>query len=167
MPTHTHTSTHTSELHLQQVAIVFSGGRGKNAKWKKFPGCPSLSYQSVICARRPPSSAAIWRQHPGPQDAAGNTAGHRERCDNVSGYSRRRTLSLHVCAHEHSHTHTLPERTWSHKGYTDIYSGTHTDKLHRKTQRLTPSDIAKLSHPHKTDTRNTDICEALSYIVIN
>lgn len=82
-------------------------GMGKREqKKKKFPGCPSLSYQSVICARRPPSSAAILRQHPGPQDAAGNTAGHRERCDNVTGCSRRRTLNTHVCTLTHTHMAT-------------------------------------------------------------
>lgn len=66
---------------------------------------------SVICARRPPSSAAILRQHPGPQDATESTAGHRERRDNISGYSRRRWLSAlvsrlrHTCARK-THTDT-------------------------------------------------------------
>lgn len=153
MHAHTETHTHTSELHLQQVVIVFRGGWGKESKGKKFPGCPSLSYQSVICARRPPSSAAILRQHPGPQDAAGNTAGHQERCDNVTGYSRHRTLNTHVRS---QHTRTYSTHTWPHNGYT--FSCTHADTLWRETQRraLTPSDIAKLSRLRKTDTRNTE-----------
>lgn len=88
-------------------------------KKKKFPGCPSLSYQSVICARRPPSSAAILRQHPGPQDAAENTAGHQERCDNVTGYSRRRSLNASVCM---SQTHTRTQ--WPHNGYTFSHTNT-------------------------------------------
>lgn len=88
-------------------------------KKEKFPGCPSLSYQSVICARRPPSSAAIPRQHPGPQDAAENTAGHRERCDNVTGYSRRGSLNASVCM---SQTHTRTQ--WPHNGCTFSHTNT-------------------------------------------
>ena len=130
--THTHTYTHihihTSELHLQQVVIVFRGGDGeRRVKEKKFPGCPSLSYQSVICARRPPSSAAILRQHPGPQDAAGNTAGHQERCDNVTGYSRRRTLNTHVNTHTH-----IQYTQWIHI-FMHTHTHTHTARGDTKT----------------------------------
>lgn len=84
-------------INIQRVTFTAVWGSGKGeGKGKKFPGCPSLSYQSIICARRPPSSAVILRQHPGPQDTAGNTAGHQERCDSVTGYSRHTTLNTHV-----------------------------------------------------------------------
>lgn len=138
---------------------MLRGGWEKRAKKKKkFPGCPSVSYQSVIHARRPPSSVAILRQHPGPQDAAGNSAGHQERCDNVTGCSRRGTLNTHV----HVHTQIL-KHTPAHPVYTHADPCTQKRHTHRKgtlqqeTQRQAPapSEIVKLSRPHKTETRNT------------
>lgn len=125
-----HIKTPLSHIYSRLSACQWRMGKESNRKIK-FPACPSLSYQSVICARRPPSSAVILRQHPGPQDAAGNTAGHRERCDNVTGYSRRGMLNTHLSVQmhknlEYTHVHTMDTRAHRHTLKTETKTSTKT-----------------------------------------
>lgn len=132
--------------------MAFGRGKGRGGKkGKKFPGCPSLCYQSIICARRPPSSAAILRQHPGPRDA---TEKHSRTPWEVwqRQWVQQAQMTERSCLPSQAHTHThrkAQAKTW---------------KRHIKTcKHVTPSQVIINSHYIKVYWR---WCPCLFFIII-
>lgn len=109
--THTPAQTHThtlAKLHLQQVVTVFGGGmghmrgnEGKGRKKKKERRREKVSRLSITdlsecypCQTPTRLSSDTETASRTSRTARKNTAGHHERCDNVTGCSRRGAASV-------------------------------------------------------------------------
>lgn len=96
---------------LQRAVMAFGGGKGRREERKKsFPAV----HHSVIGALSVPDAHHprqwYWDSIQDLGTPWKNTAGHRERCDNVSGYSRRRWLNTLVCRLRRAHIRTEKHR---------------------------------------------------------
>lgn len=104
-----------SRLCLQRAVMAFGGGKGRGGRKEK--SFPAVHHSVIRALSVPDAHHPRQRYRDGIQDLGTpwkNTAGHRERCDNVSGYNRHRWLNAPVCHLRHTHTHTkkVPAETW-------------------------------------------------------
>lgn len=128
MSASTHTYTHTSELHLQQVVIVFRGGWGKESKGKKVSRLSITELSECYLCQTPTILSSDT-------ETASRTSGRRGKHSRTPRevWQRHWIQQAQNTEHTCEHTHTHIQYTHGHTMDTQMHAHIHTAKGDTKT----------------------------------